>query len=301
MAIGDVRAVDGCPGVHYVDTGMYGTAGYGAVYAVDAERPALVETGIGADREQVFALLDAVGIAPEELAVVALTHVHLDHAGGAGFVAEACPNAEVYAHELGAPHLVDPSRLVEGTKRAVGDQWQFYADPLPVPADRVVELGDGDAVDLGDRRLRAHHAPGHAPHQVVFRDDRADAVFTGDAAGIWIPERGAVRETTPPPNFDLERCLADAEMLRDLAPETLLYTHFGPGPADVGGVLEKYRTVLREWVEEVAAVHEEHGDEDATIDALVERADTGDVWGDQKAGYETAVNVRGTLRYLRSD
>ncbi|MFB6219631.1 MAG: MBL fold metallo-hydrolase [Halobacteriaceae archaeon] len=298
MAIGDVRAVPDCTDLHYVDTGMYDTAGYGAVYAIDAERPALVESGIGADRERVFGLLDRVGIAREELAAVVLTHVHLDHAGGAGFLAAECPDADVYVHELGAPHLVDPGRLVEGTKRAVGDQWEFYAEPRPLSAERIVELADGDAVDLGDRRLRARHAPGHAPHHLVFHDDRDDAVFTGDAAGIWIPAREDIHQTTPPRSFDLEACLADVETLREIAPEHLLFTHFGPGPDDVEGVLAEYRETLREWVRAVEEVHAETDSEAETVEHFVEAADTDAIWGETKARYETAVNVRGVLRYL---
>jgi glyoxylase-like metal-dependent hydrolase (beta-lactamase superfamily II) len=299
MAIGDVHAVADCTDVYYVDTGMYGTAEYGVAYAVDAPEPALIETGIGADRERVFALLDAVGIDREELATVAVTHVHLDHAGGAGFLAAACPNATVYAHELGAPHLVDPGRLVAGTKEAVGEQWEFYAEPEPVPADRVVELTDGDAVDLGDRSLVAHHAPGHAPHQVVFHDDRDDALFTGDAAGIWMPAREAVHPTSPPPNFELQQCLADVRAIEELGPETLLYTHFGPGPDDVAGALTSYRDVLAEWVAAVEAARQELDDEAAVVERLAAETDTEELWGERKARAETALNVRGVLNYLR--
>jgi glyoxylase-like metal-dependent hydrolase (beta-lactamase superfamily II) len=204
MAIGDVESVTGMQGVTYVDTGMYDTTGYGAVYVVDAERPALVETGIGANRERVLDLIAATGLSPADIEVIAVTHVHLDHAGGAGFLAADCPDATVYAHETGAPHLVDPTRLWEGTKAAVGGQIEYYVEPRPVPGERVVELEDGEEIDLSDRLLRAHHAPGHAPHQVVFEYPAAAAVFVGDAAGLYVPERDSAYPTSPPPNFDLE-------------------------------------------------------------------------------------------------
>jgi glyoxylase-like metal-dependent hydrolase (beta-lactamase superfamily II) len=298
MAIGDVRAVDDCTDVHYVDTGMYDVAAYGSVYVVDADRPAVVDAGIGADRERVFDALDAVGVAPEDLAAVVLTHVHLDHAGGAGYLAERCPEATVYAHERGVPHLADPSRLVAGTKDAVGDAWRFYADPVPVPESRLEALTDGDAVDLGDRTLTAHGAPGHAPHQLVFRDDRDGAVFTGDAAGIWVPSREAVVPTTPPPQFDLDQCLADVETIRDLDPSALLYAHFGPGPDDVDAVLTEYRRTLEAWVEEVAALREELGDDEAVVARAADETDLDDAWGERKARQEAALNARGALRSL---
>ncbi|NHN46790.1 MBL fold metallo-hydrolase [Halostella sp. JP-L12] len=298
MEPGDVWTVTAgdCTDLYYVDTGMYDTGEYGAVYVLDAERPAIVDTGIGTNYEYVLDALDEAGVAPEDLEAIAVTHVHLDHAGGAGYLAEACPNAEVYVHESGARHLIDPSRLWEGTKGAVGDQIEFYAEPEPVPAERVTELTDGDAIDLGDHELIAHHAPGHAPHQVVFEDPANDAVFTADAAGIWVPSIDRIKETTPPPQFDLEGALADAEMLVDMDRETLLFPHFGPKAAD--GVLAEYTDVLTDWVRAVERVRDELGDDDAVIDHFVAENEMEDVWGERKARGETAMNVRGVLRYL---
>jgi len=298
MEAGDVRRVTtgDCTDLHYVDTGMYGTAEYGSVYVLDDERPAIVDTGIGTNYERVLAALEDVGIAPEDLAVVAVTHVHLDHAGGAGFLAEACPNATVYVHERGARHLADPSRLWEGTKQAVGDQIEFYTEPEPVPEARIAELTDGDVIDLGEHDLVAHHAPGHAPHQVVFADPANDAVFTADAAGIRVPSIDEVRETTPPPQFDLEAALADAEMLVAMEPETLLFAHFGPAEAD--GLLAEYTDVLTDWVGAVERTREELPDDEAVVDHFVERTSMDRVWGERKASGETAMNVRGVLAYL---
>ncbi|AGN02031.1 Zn-dependent hydrolase, glyoxylase [Salinarchaeum sp. Harcht-Bsk1] len=299
MEPGDVAAVElgDCAGISYVDTGMYDVAGYGSVYVIDAPEPAVVDTGIGADYEHVQAAIEAAGIGEEDLAAIAVTHVHLDHAGGAGRLARDYPNATVYVHEIGATHLVDPERLVEGTKRAVGDQWQYYADPVPIPEDRIETLTDGDRIDLGDRELVAHHAPGHAPHQVVYHSPSDDAVFTADAAGIYVPERDAVEPTSPPPNFDPEQALADVETIRDLDPSVLCYAHFGP--ARTADHLAAYETVLADWVDAVAAAREELGGEDASDEAVVDRllasVDTDELWGEEKAMAETAMNVRGVL------
>jgi glyoxylase-like metal-dependent hydrolase (beta-lactamase superfamily II) len=300
MAPGDVFDVEQCSDIAYVDTGMYDTGEYGSVYVVDADRPAIVDTGIGTNYERILGALAERGIAQDELAAILVTHVHLDHAGGAGYIAEACPNADVYVHEIGAPHLVDPERLVEGTKKAVGDQWQHYVEPKPLPEDRIVELEDGDEVDLGSRTLTAHHAPGHAPHQVVYEDHADDAVFTADAAGIWVPSQDRVRETSPPPNFDLEQAVTDVELIRRLDPDVLLYAHFGPGPDDVDAVLRQYEQVLRDWVETVKHEVVERGSEEAAIDHLSATTDVETVWGEQKAREETAMNVRGVLHYLKT-
>lgn len=295
MAVGDVFTVDGCPEVSYVDTGMYETEAYGAVYLLDAPQPAIVDTGIGTHVDRVLQALEEVGIDQEDLAAIIPTHVHLDHAGGAGFLADACPNASVYVHEIGAPHLVDPTRLVEGTRRAVGDQWRYYVEPEPVPEDRIVKLTDGDTIDLGDRELTAHHAPGHAPHQVVFYDELTEAVFTADAAGIWAPALETVRETSPPPNFDLEQCLQDVQMIRELDPSHLLYPHFGPAPRHA---LTDYPEVLQNWVQTVRDAVREHGSVDAAAERLAADADIATVWGPDKARGEVAMNVRGVAHSL---
>ena len=298
MAIGDLREVEtgSCEDLYYVDVGLYGTDEYGSVYILDAERPAVVDTGTGANYERILDAMDEIGIAPEDLAVVAVTHVHLDHAGGAGYLAHECENATVAVHERGARHLVDPERLVEGTKQVVGARWQHYADPLSIDEERLTVVTDGDVVDLGDHELRAHHAPGHAPHQVVYYDPANDAVFTADAAGIYTPSRDAVEPTSPPVNFDLEQVLADVDTLRDIDPETLLYGHFGPAPTD--GHLDEYAETIESWVESVREARERLGDDDAVREHFVERADTADLWGEEQSELETRLNVEGVLVYL---
>jgi glyoxylase-like metal-dependent hydrolase (beta-lactamase superfamily II) len=294
MAIGDVYEVDAVPNCYYVDTGMYDVPEYGVVYLLDTERPAIVDSGIGTNYERVLASLETVGIAPEDLEVIALTHVHLDHAGGAGFI-HAETGADVYVHESGAKFLTDPGRIWEGTKAAVGDQIRYYTEPKPVPVDAVEPIHDGATVDLGGLDLDVHHAPGHAFHQVVFHERAADAVFTADAAGIYVPERDAVRETSPPPGFDLEQVVADARSIARMSPETLCYAHFGDVPAD--DRLAEYVDVVTRWVEAVAEKREELDDE-AVVEHFVETADIDEVWGEEKADGEVAMNVRGVLRYL---
>jgi len=312
MAPGDVYEATDLTDVYYVDTGMYGTPKYGAVYCIDAAEPALVDTGIGTNYEYIEGLLDEVGVDREAPLHILATHVHLDHAGGAGFLAEDYPNADVYVHEIGAPHLADPSRLVKGTKNAVGEQWEYYVDPKPVPEDRIVELSGGETLDLGDRELDVHHAPGHAPHQVIFHDPEDEAVYAADAAGIYVPQVDQVEPTSPPSNFDLEQVVADAERIKSLDPEVLCYAHYGPAGGESGGVggpdaradaqvyLDEYIDVIQAWVDDIEAVWRENADDTAVVEHFAERAPMEGVWGEQKASAETAMNVRGVLRYLKT-
>ncbi|KZN24857.1 MBL fold metallo-hydrolase [Haladaptatus sp. R4] len=299
MGIGDLRevTVGDCSDLYYLDTGMYDTEAYGAVYILDTERPAIVETGIGTGYERILDALDELDIAREDVAVIAPTHVHLDHAGGAGFLAEACPNADVYVHEIGARHLVNPEYLVKGTKAAVGDQWQFYAEPKPVPEDRIVEVTEGDSIDCGSHDLEVFHAPGHAPHQVIFYDEANDAVFTADSAGIWVPSISEVRETSPPTDFDLDQCLDDVETIRDISPSTLLYTHFGPREYS-DEAMDEYGEVLSQWVAAVEAQRAATDDDEEIIGRLIDQQEMDEVWGETKAHEETKLNTRGVLHYL---
>lgn len=280
--------------IYSVDVDMF-VPRYGAVYLIDAERPAVVDTGTGANVDLVLDAMREVGIAPQDIEIIAPTHVHLDHAGGAGYLADRCPNADVYIHERGARHLVDPARLWAGTKKAVPDWLDQYAEPKPVPADRLVELSDGDTIDLGDRDLDVYGAPGHAPHQSVFDDPKSDCVFTADAAGLYTEGLDEPYPTTPPPNLDVDQCVADVELLQSLDRTGLLFAHCGPARSD--GLLDASATVLREWVSEVEAARERTGtDEVDAIVAEVDRwPDAAAVWGEEHVWETQALNVRGVL------
>lgn len=295
MGIGDIYAVDAVPNCYYVDTGMYGTTGYGAVYIYDTERPAIVDTGIGTNYEYILEALEEVDIAPSELESMLVTHIHLDHAGGAGFLA-AETDADVYVHKSGASFLADPERLWEGTKAAVGEQIQFYTEPSPVPEERIEPIEDGSTIDLGSRSLEVRHAPGHAFHQVVFYDGDADAVFAADAAGIYARHVETILETSPPSGFDLEAVIEDARMLQGMDPETICYAHFGPAPADEH--LETYIAVITEWVESIEEKRSELEDDEAVIEHFLETSPVPDVWGGLKGTQEVVTNVRGVLQYL---
>ena len=293
MAPGDLEAVPDATDLYYVDTGMYDVAGYGAVYIFDTAEPAVIDTGIGTHREYIFDALDELGI--DSLSYILPTHVHLDHAGGAGFLAEVFPDADVLVHERGVDHLIDPGRLIEGTKAAVDEMWPYYTEPQPIPADRIAGLTDGDEIDLGDRTLTAHAAPGHAPHQLVFETD--GLVFTGDAAGIYVAARDAIRVTSPPPQFDVQHCLDDVSMIQSLEPDTLCFAHFGPRSYDAT-LLDGYKRSLIEWVEAIRQQRDRQADDKAVIDHFVTNTDLTEIWGTEKGWAETRLNVRGVLAAL---
>ena len=300
MAVGDVNAVSigECRDIYAVDVGMYDLANHASVYVLNTPKPTIVEAGTGANAERVVHALTELGIAAEDVANIVLTHVHLDHAGGAAFLSRVCSNADVYVHEHGVPHLQNPDFLVEGTKRLVGEEgWnRYYVQPGSIDAHRIRPLADGDVIDLGDRALRVRHAPGHAGHQVLLYSPSDDAVFTGDALGIYVPETDSIRPISPPPAFDAEQALADIETIRDLEPSTLLFSHFGAAPT--GDRLDRARSAIVEWVQAVRDARETTEADGAVVATFVDAVEGPDRWSNIVAETDTAMNVRGVLQYL---
>jgi len=298
MHAGEFEPVRGVENLYVHDTGMFDTDEYGAVYVYDAERPVVVDTGTGANREALYETIAEIGIGREELAWILPTHAHLDHAGGAGHLAGRYPNAEVLVPEKGVRHLVDPEALVAGTKSAVEEQWEYYDEPEPVPEDRISGLAEGDRIDLGDRELVVREAPGHAPHHAIYHDPDADVVFTADAAGIYVPAVDGIEPTTPPPQFDLDRCLADVRTIEELDPDHLCFGHFGPREyeAELAGEIKR---AYVEWVEAIREKREELGDDDAVVEHFEAAAGRDvDFWNPERARANASLNARGVLAYL---
>jgi len=255
-------------GITAIDTFMGGRARYTAAYLLDAVEPTLVETGPGTSVKPVAAALDKLGMTSDELAHIVLTHIHLDHAGGVGQLAARFPSATVWVHERGAPHLVDPSRLVASTARVWGDREmrELFGPTQPVDQARVRSLHDADVIDMGDRDLKVLDTPGHASHHVALVDSRTGAVFTGDALGIHVPDLPVLRPATPPPEFDLERYVDSIDRIRTAARSILLFAHFGPLP-DVSATCDLAVRRVRDW----AAVVEEALRETEDPDELTSR------------------------------
>jgi len=299
MARGDLYEATANGTVSYVDIGLYDSPEYGSVYIIDAEKPAVIDTGLGIHVDVILDALEQVGITPEELQAIIPTHVHLDHAGGAGYLVRECPNADVYCYEAGAPFLLDPTSLWKGTQAVIGPRLVHYVEPKPIPEERLIPVSDGEIISLGDQELITHHAPGHAFHQAIFEHPASDGVFVADAAGINTPRIDGVRYCSPPSDFSLEECLRDVELLESLDPELLYYGHFGEVETD--SVLSEYTEELIWWVEQVKEKRAELGDDEAVVEYFADRADTIGIWDERHARGEEQLNVRGTLEYLDSE
>jgi len=230
---------------------MAGYDGITAGYLIRGDRPCLVETGTAPSAPVVRDALARLGIGAGDLATVVVTHIHLDHAGGAGDIAAMYPAAQIVVHQRGARHLADPSRLMAGARLVYGDALdRLFGVLAPVPADRITALDDVGTVDLGGgRRLDSYYSPGHAKHHVGLVDSASGDLYVGDAAGVYIPETGDLMPATPAPDFDLEVALDSLRKFAALQPTRLLFSHYGPVTA-VTETLDRSAEEIKVWAEE---------------------------------------------------
>jgi glyoxylase-like metal-dependent hydrolase (beta-lactamase superfamily II) len=226
--------------VSLVDTG-YVRPRLAAAYLVRGRRSAaIVETGSGSSAPRLLAALDEAGVAREDVSHVVVTHVHLDHAGGAGSLLAALPRAVLIVHPRGARHLVDPSRLVAGTAAVYGEERfrAIHGEIVPVPAERLMEAPEGTSIDLGERPIRFLDAPGHARHHLVAVDEASRGIFTGDSFGLSYREADArgrpfLFPTTTPVQLDPPALHATIDRIVGERPERLYLTHFGAIAGDL--------------------------------------------------------------------
>jgi glyoxylase-like metal-dependent hydrolase (beta-lactamase superfamily II) len=209
---------------------------------------ALVETGPTTCLERLMGGLENRGVSPEDVRRVFLTHIHLDHAGASGHLAELLPNATFYVHEIGHPHILDPSKLLKSATRIYGERMdELWGEARPVPGDRLAILKGGEELEAAGGALVAHYTPGHAYHHLAYLEPGSGALFTGDVAGIRLPGQSYVRPPTPPPEIDLEAWMQSIGLIRRLSPESLWPTHFGRFD-DVGRHLGELEQRLQDWL-----------------------------------------------------
>lgn len=232
------------PAVHPIDTMLGGRPGFTAAYLVAAEQPAIVDTGSQTSARTVIEALHAYGIGSEDLAWIVLTHIHLDHCGGTGAIAEAFPNATVVVHRRGARHLVEPDRLVAATATVHGELASLYGGLDPTPAERIISAEDGHRVDLGGgRNLLMAETPGHARHHMAVLDEQTGTVFAGDAVGVTFGE-GTTYPAMPPSDIDIPGWLRSLDRIEAMNPVVMCPTHFG-AVADPARTIAVTRAQLR--------------------------------------------------------
>jgi glyoxylase-like metal-dependent hydrolase (beta-lactamase superfamily II) len=235
-------------GVYLFDTKAFGMSNFTSVYLVIGKDKALIETGPTTSSSQILNGLQKLGIDSEEITHLILTHIHLDHGGGAGTLLKVMPNAKVIVHENGMRHLIDPSKLVNSSRRVFGDLIdKWYGEVVPIEERRILPVKGGEIIDLGDgHRLEMINSPGHSSHHICIYSEKIKGLFTGDAAGVFFHESEALIPTTPPPEFDPKVNIETIKSLMKKDIDSLLFSHFGVAK-NVENTLRKSINWLIKW------------------------------------------------------
>jgi glyoxylase-like metal-dependent hydrolase (beta-lactamase superfamily II) len=240
-----VEAYGVAPNIYLIDAQMYSIPKFTSVYLIAEEKMALIETASAASAGIILDGIRQLGFDPKEISYIIVTHIHLDHAGGAGVLLKDMPQAKVIVHERGAKHLIDPSRLINSARSALGEEAvAMYGLPVPIDQSRVLPVKGGEVIELSKKqKLKIIHAPGHAPYHVCIYEDRNKGLFTGDAVGMYYPDGEILTITTPLPDFALDTCIDTINMLMSLSPQILFFSHFG--------TTKKVRQTLQQGIDEL--------------------------------------------------
>lgn len=228
--------------IYLIDVETAGIKNFIASYILKGKQTAIIETGPASSIHNVLSGLRELNIKPEEIAYVAVSHIHLDHGGGVGTLLKFLPKAKVIVHQRGAPHLANPEKLWQQSLKVLGNIAEMYGKPEPVPEERIIAATDDLTFDLGEGvELKVLETLGHASHHLSYYEPSTKGIFPGDAAGIYLNEIGVIVPTTPPP-FRLDIALASLDKLIELKPKVLYYSHFGKAH----NAIEKLQTYVRQ-------------------------------------------------------
>ena len=291
-----------------IDTRTAGMSKVTAGYLVDAPRPTLVECGPALTIDNVIESLRTLGMDARDLAYLVVSHIHLDHAGGAGDILQAFPSATVVVSEVGARHLVDPERLNASSRRVYGELMDtVYGDCTPIEATRIRGVGDGEVLDLGGgRRLELLYTPGHAKHHITAFDPDAGALFVGDSVGVKTPGMSRIRPATPPPDFELVLAHRTLDRYKALNPQVVYLAHYGAVDPPMAA-LDEASDALRRWAETAEAAYHEHDELEHVAETLAQRfaGEVAAAPGDEEAQRRVDLlssfrnNAAGLLRYFK--
>ena len=250
--------------VYIIDAQLYSIPKCGCVYLLNEENKALIETGPATSADTVARGIKKIGVSLQDISYVIVTHIHLDHAGGAGVLLKDMPRAQVIVHHKGVRHLIDPTMLIKGTIEVMGrEQLERCGEAIPIEEHRVHGVGDGDTIRLSDRQtLKFIDAPGHAPHELCICESRNGGVFTGDAVGIYIPDGEILLPFHPPPSFNLELCINTLKRLMELDAATIYFSHFGIS-SKVQQTLQLAMDKVQAWDDIIAKAVEENAIDNA--------------------------------------
>lgn len=242
--------------VYGIDLEMF-DSGVASVYLFDDDEPTLVDAGIAATAEKLIGGIEECGRSPAELSNLVLSHIHVDHTGAASELVDVAPELDVYIHESTAPHLVEPSGLVESSKRAMGDHFELMGEQGPVPEANVIGVtDDGTTIDIGANSLELIYAPGHSPDHFAVWNPERELLFAAECLGLHFEE---AEQWLPPatlPNFDVEAIDEAIDRLERLEPDRIVFPHYGEWPHEPDRAFETAKTELHRYDERILDLYD---------------------------------------------
>ncbi len=291
-------------GISLIDTEALGSPRIVAAYLVTGKEKALIDMGYASSSPTVIQDLKRAGIADDGLDYLLPTHVHLDHCGSCGMLADIFPSSSVRTHPIGVPHLSDPTRLLKSAKQLFGDDlMRKYGEPCPIESKRVLAVADNETITMGrGLAIRAIWTPGHATHHLSYVLEGTGIVITGDAVGIHYPDFPILIPTTPPPSFQLEQAIGSIERIRSFSPTRLLTPHFGIVADAQEWLADNVRT-LHQWGNEFENLTAEGQSSEEIIKVFLGKvsAQVGGPVNDMPEHLRISIriSVLGFIRYLK--
>ncbi len=215
--------------IYLIDNRLFNIPKWGSVYLINETEKALIECGPTTSAESVLDGINQVGIRPEDISYIILTHIHLDHAGGAGVLVKNMPKVKVIAHYKAVRHLLNPANLVASAISTQGKEvMDMHGEVVPIDIHRIQAASNGDRISLGKHQtLEFIETPGHAPHHLCIYEVKNRGLFTGDAVAAYIAKWDILLPYHPPPRFDLDLCLSTLNRLEEFSACKIYYSHFG--------------------------------------------------------------------------
>lgn len=236
--------------IYLIDVETAGLKNFIASYILKGKHVAIIETGPTSSVPNLLSGLKELNVKAEDVAYVAVSHIHLDHGGGVGTLLKYLPNAKVVVHPRGGPHLANPEKLWQQSREALGSIAEMYGKPEAIPEERIIATRDYMTLDVGNNvRLKVLETLGHASHHLSYYDALSEGIFTGDAAGVYLNEFDVIVPTTPS-MFRFDIALASLDKLIGQKPKHLYYSHFGKAYNAVEK-LQTYTRQLKLWAEVV--------------------------------------------------
>lgn len=221
--------------------------------------------------DSLLASIREAGFDPQDVTHILVTHIHLDHAGSVGTLIRELPNAQVFVHEKGAPHLLDTSKVVASASRIYGKRMKLlWGEIESTPQERLTIIEGGDILHIAGRRLEVHYTPGHAIHHVIFFDAHSGELFAGDVAGVRLQDIDYIRPPTPPPDVDLEAWSDSIRLVKSLRPDVLYIAHFG-AIKSIDEHFDRLREKLYTWGEFVLVAMRDGKNESEIVTMLTEQ------------------------------